>query len=168
VKLRNTITVDRLHEVLDYDRATGLFTWRVSLNARAPAGVVAGCVRADGYRTISVDKISYLSHRLAWLHVTGEWPTGEVDHENTVAGDDRWENLRDASRSQNKANVRAPRNNTSGVKGVYWSAKDRRWCAQIKVYGKTHFLGGFKSKEKAGQAYRAEAEKRFGGFARVA
>lgn len=162
------ITAKRLREVLAYDKRTGLFTWLVTLNHRGRAGFVAGHIRSDGYRVIGIDGQTYLAHRLAWLYVAGEWPEHEIDHRNNTPGDDRWTNLRDATRSQNKANVRPPRSNTSGFKGVTWNKKDRRWRAQIKVGGKHRILGGYHSKAEARAAYKVEASRVFGEFARAA
>jgi len=50
--------------------------------------------------------------------------------------------------------------NTSGIKGVYWSKRDRRWCAAISIKNKTHYLGSFVSKDDAAEAYRSAAIKR--------
>ncbi|MCD7918665.1 MAG: hypothetical protein LUG45_01020 [Clostridiales bacterium] len=50
-------------------------------------------------------------------------------------------------------------NNTSGVKGVYWSNREQRWIAKIGVRGKSITIGRFASLEDAAKARRAAEEK---------
>lgn len=76
-----------------------------------------------------------------------------VDHRNGNPLDNRRENLRLCTSTQNACNAKRQRNNTSGYKGVSWNKRDRRWHARIGIEGKNIFLGGFHSPEKAHQAY---------------
>ncbi len=99
--------------------------------------------------------------------MTGEW-VDEVDHENTVRSDNRWDNLRAATRGQNRANCGAYKNNTSGLKGVSFYKRTGKWKAQIQASGKKTFLGYFLTKEAAHQAYAHAANEYFGEFARAA
>jgi hypothetical protein len=119
-------------------------------------------LRKDGYIDIGIDGKSYLAHSLAWLYVTGQWRR-EIDHKNTRRADNRWRNLRPATRSLNRANSRIAKNNTSGLKGVrlYRSGK-----FQARI-GQTH-LGYFDTAIEAGTAYITAAKKHFGEFARTA
>lgn len=160
-------TAEQVREALDYNRETGEFVWLRTLSVRAPAGKRAGSYRLRGYRSISLWGKSYYEHRLAWLLVTGEWPEDEVDHINGVGTDNRWVNLRAASRAQNGRNKRLPRNNTSGFKGVTFCHRDRLWLAQLEVAGKHYFLGRHRTPEKAHAAYLAAARKYYGEFARA-
>jgi hypothetical protein len=95
----------------------------------------------------------------------------DTDHKNGDGLDNRDENLRPATRSQNLANQRVNRQNTSGFKGVYWDSgtgsRNKRWRARIKVNGKSRPLGGFASREEAGRAYDAAAREIHGEFACV-
>lgn len=66
-------------------------------------------MRPDGYRVITIfgnekTRPQYRSGRLAFLYMTGHWPEWDVDHKNRKRGDDRWKNLREATRSQNLRN----------------------------------------------------------------
>ena len=90
-----------------------------------------------------------------------------VDHINGDTMDNRRANLRLATRSQNKANSRRPRSNTSGYKGVKWSKKHRKWEASIKVNYRLRFLGYFNAPEEAYEAYCQAAKQYFGEFARL-
>lgn len=104
------------------------------------------------------------AHRLAFFLMTGKWPK-EVDHINRIRDDNRWVNLREATRTQNSANLSVSVNNTSGFAGVYWSKKNKQWLAHIKANGVRHYLGGFDLIESAAQAYRIAAVLNFGEFA---
>lgn len=94
-------------------------------------------------------------------------PAGfEVDHINGNPFDNRRCNLRLASRSQNAANSRLNRANTSGYKGVYWHKTTKRWHARIHVNGRTKSLGYFHTAAAGGAAYDRAALENFGPYAR--
>lgn len=160
------VTAERLREVLHYDPETGAFTWLVSLG-RVRAGAVAGEITRQGYRLIQIDGQRYPAHRLAWFYMTGAWPADEVDHRNTVPGDDRWANLREATSAQNSWNTPKRRNNTSGVKGVTRHPKSGKWHARIRVNNGRVHLGYFTDINEAAAAYAAASKKFHGEFART-
>lgn len=162
-----TLTQARLKERLKYDPETGVFTWAASPHGRHPVGSIAGTIDAQGYQAIKIDRKTYKAHRLAWLFMTGEWPQDEMDHKDTVRLNNAWANLRAATHSQNQANSKRPKNNTSGVKGVWWHKKRQRWRAAIGRNGKTYSLGDFKSISAAKEAYAKAASAAFGEFARA-
>lgn len=151
------LTAERLRSVLSYDPETGLFRWRVKPNRNIVIGSVAGSRRsaARGRNDIGIriDGRQHAAHRLAWLYVHGKWPADQIDHINCDASDNRIANLREATAAQNQANRRIGVANTSGVKGVCWHKRERRWYASIKVNGKSKHLGRFKSKKDAAVAY---------------
>ena len=156
------LTAIRLRSQLVYDPETGIFRRRIDVS-NVKAGSVAGTL-VRGYRIIAIDGKRYPAHRLAWLYVTGDWPIGEVDHRDLDRDNNRWINLRDASRSQNQGNRKIRRGNLSGWKGVTWHRRDKRWRAQL---GK-RYLGGFTCPAAAHFKYLVEAAKHFGDFARAA
>lgn len=137
-----TLSQARLKEVLRYDEVTGDFIWISKYCAKVVVGSKAGA-DCNGYRTIKIDGQGYYAHRLAWLYMTGVFPD-EVDHENRVKSDNRWMNLRLATRGQNESNKSVSKANTSGVKGVHWAARDKRWIARIEKDGLCHTIGRFK------------------------
>jgi hypothetical protein len=159
--------LNRLREVLSYNPDTGIFTRLISTSNRVRAGDVAGYIESSGYRMIRFEGRQYKAHRLAWLYQTGVWPPHDIDHSNMDRADNRWCNLRYASRSQNKANMRARQDNTSGFKGVCWKMDHRKWQAQISIGGKTLHLGYRDSREEAAALYADAAVKYYGEFARV-
>lgn len=92
----------------------------------------------------------------------------EVDHINFDKLDNRRGNIRIASSRQNKCNRPIRPNNTSGVKGVSWAKRERRWIACInKSVGRATILGYFQRKEDACAARRAAVKEHYGEFAHV-
>ena len=126
------LTAERLHEVLHYDPDTGVWIWRISTGRRVRAGSRAGNKKKRHGWRIGIDGCYYPGARLAFLYVTGQWPPHLVDHIDRDPTNDRWSNLRAATLSQNRANSGLSRHNRSGVKGVYWYQRDRRWVVDIE------------------------------------
>lgn len=169
-----TLTADQLRAVLSYDPATGFFTWLFGSVNKVRAGARAGYRQPDGQRVIRIRTISYVAHRLAWLYVTGEWPKDLVDHKNMDRDDNRWDNLRAATKGQNGANRGPQTNNKSGHKGVYLvrnyyvSTGDDAWKAEIMIDQKHHHIGYYRTAGEAISAHAEKARELFGEFARVA
>lgn len=134
---------EELIRLLDYDQETGLFRWRVAKKGIA-AGTVAGSKSWHGYSMIRLNKRMYMTHRLAWFYVHGAWPAHDLDHINGVRDDNRWVNLREATRAENLQNQRKPKaGSLSGFVGVYFHKRARKWAAEIVVDRKKHYLGLF-------------------------
>lgn len=153
------LTQERLLEVLNYNKHTGVFT-------RVKDGARAGSKDRHGYTLISVDGKRYTAGRLAFLWMLGEWPTYEAEHQDGDPGNNRWTNLRDATQTQNLQNKSIQSNNSTGFKGVILH-KPGKWRARIKVNSKRIHLGLFTSAEAAHQAYVKAAHQHFGEFARA-
>lgn len=149
------LTAARLREVLDYNPETGVFTRRIRTSCRIKVGDVCNCRNDQGYVLISVGNRRYHAHRLAWLYVHGEWPSGYIDHINHVTSDNRIANLRDGTQSDNMGNqVKAARNNrSSGLLGVSWYRRYGRWQAQIHINNKCRHLGYYNTPQEAHAAY---------------
>lgn len=160
------ITHERLKELLSYDRTTGEFRWLAWRKNSRQAGERAGYSRKDGYVIIVLDNSYYLGHRVAWFYETGSWPADMIDHINGDPADNRMENLREASRSQNMMNMALPPSNTSGIKGVSYIKSSGKWEAYIGIDRRKIALGIFQNKDDAALARRAAEAKHFGEFAR--
>lgn len=151
--LQNQLTAERARELLDYDPETGVFTRRLQ-RMKFAKGSVAGYSTSLGYIDIGVDRRKYKAHRIAWLITHGSWPVSELDHINGDKTDNRLVNLRESTRSLNIQNTRvARRNNGTGVLGVHWNKKLKKFSAKISVAGKARYLGSFQTAEAAHQAY---------------
>ena len=146
------ITAEQLREILDYNMETGIFIWKISPSKAVKAGDVAGNIDKRGYSTLGIRGEIYRTHRLAWLYVTGSWPTGMIDHINGIKADNRLVNLRDVGAGGNSENVRKPnKRNKSGFMGVIWY--QNKWRASITVNRKTIRIGDYATPEEAHQAY---------------
>lgn len=162
-----TLTVDRLKELFSYDQDKGMFYRLIATNPRAQIGPVHGTKNSAGYPRIFIDGRSYLAHRLAWFFVHGRWPTADLDHINGDQADYRFSNLREATRSENMANARRGRQNTSGVKGVSFNKAGGKWVAYVQMNGVHHHLGAFPDRADAVSARVNAAVNLHGEFARV-
>lgn len=159
------ITQEQLRAELDYDPLTGAFTWR---NARPGVrqGAEAGRISpSHGYRDITLWGRQYRANRLAFMWMLGRWPEGDAEHEDRRKANNRWLNLREATRSQNMANVGLRSNNKSGVAGVVWDADRNKWRAQLRVDGRKTNLGRFDTIDEAAAVVRAAAVAQWGEFA---
>jgi hypothetical protein len=159
------LTQARLKELLHYDPETGVFTRLVSRNGNnALIGSRAGTPNSHGYTLIQIRGTKHRAHRLAFLYMTGEIPP-EVDHINRVKDDNRWDNLRPATKRENQGNVGLQSNNTSGHRGVSWDKRRGKWRAEGKYAGRVTHLGYYTSLEEAAAISQAWREKNFGVFA---
>jgi hypothetical protein len=140
----------RVLALLCYEPKTGVFTRRVSTGGQQ-AGSVCGSIDSRGYVQIKIDGKCHLAHRLAWLVMTGEWPSGEVDHVNFLRADNRFANLRHCTRALNAQHRSAYKNNSSGFPGVSFDKKAGKWRAYIRVEGRLLYLGFYDSAAAANE-----------------
>lgn len=131
------------------------------------AGTEAGsCLdsRGDKRHRIRVGNYDAYSHKIIWAFCNGEW-LDCIDHKDRDSTNDRVENLRAATQSQNMANTRVRITNKSGYKGISWDKRRRRWYAKITVSGKQIFLGYFDDINLAVLTRKEAAREYFGEFA---
>jgi hypothetical protein len=138
------ITQEKLKELLDYDPNTGIFTWNVS-RGKGKIGSAAGTKTRYGYTRIMVEGKLYFTHRLAWLYMTGNWPSEHIDHIDRDSSNNKFDNLREVTHAENRQNTRS--------KGYYWDKNRNLWRAQIKLNGKYKYYGYHQTEEEARQAY---------------
>jgi hypothetical protein len=151
----------------DYSPETGELRWRIG-SRRRPAGELAGAAAKTekGRIIVGFQRKTYKAHILAWVCQTGEWPTHQIDHINEDPSDNRWCNLRAATKAQNMRNIKKIKSNTSGHKGVGFHRPTSRWRATIKADGVQYHLGLFDTIEEAIEAYANAANKLHGLFAK--
>jgi len=124
------------------------------------AGYIVRNKTKHEYRYVKIDGKRYKAADLVWIYHNGEKPS-MLDHENHNTQDDSIGNLREVTQSENSRNRTISRLNTSGITGVTWDEKKKKWRARISnCNGKRIELGFFKDKENAKSARKA-AEKVF-------
>jgi hypothetical protein len=151
----NTLTQERLKELLTYDPETGVFVWVTRPSKSIKVGDVAGSFRPDGYRQIQIDGAQFRAHRLAWLYMTGTFPPDQIDHIDRNPTNNQFTNLRAVTGSENQHNSGKPKDNTSGYRGVSYDKRDKKWRASIRLNNVLKNLGYFPTPEEASVAYLA-------------
>jgi len=155
------ITKEILNFLFEYK--DGDLYWKFSLSCKSPKGTIAGCIKHDRYRRIGINKKPYLAHRLIFMMHHGYLPE-VVDHIDGNRLNNRIENLREATQSQNCQNQKIQKNNTSGYKNVTWNKRKRKWRVALKANKKHIEIGYFKDLELAGlvaQEARNKYHKQF-------
>jgi hypothetical protein len=137
------ITQEKLKEFVDY--VDGKLIAKTNSKARK-VGDALSSLTDKGYLRASVGGKSYRVHRLVFLYQYGYMPT-QVDHIDGDRMNNRIENLREATSSQNNQNRKAT--SSSGIKGVVWHKQSNKWVASICVNRKSAHLGSFLSIEEA-------------------
>lgn len=158
------ITHERLLQLVSYDPQTGVMRWKLARRKCTP-GVEVGRFQRQGYRQVYIEGRAYYVHVLAVFYMTGEWPPHDIDHRNADKDDNRWLNLRPATRSQNKANCPKQSNNKVGLKGISWSMRDRKFSWSVKR-GDARARGASDCPAAAHLSCIVESHKLFGEFAR--
>ena len=154
MKVLSALTQAKLKELLHYEPETGVFTWIESTSSRIKIGDIAGNKGVDGYIDIGIYGKLLRAHRLAYLYMTGEWPE-MVDHRDGDGLNNKWENLRLASKRENAINSKRSAKNKSGFKGVSWHVGGKKWQAHCGPI----YIGLFDTPEMAHAAYLEEAKK---------
>jgi hypothetical protein len=97
-----------------------MFTGIVDRGRKYKAGMPFGKLDRDGYLQVTIDARCYRVHRLAWVFIHGSHPSGTIDHKNGDKLDNRIENLRVATHSEQACNTKVKAISKSGVKGVFY------------------------------------------------
>jgi hypothetical protein len=165
-------TIDELRKLLEYDPETGSLTWKERprsmfkrdrhhemWNTRYAGKQARG---KEGKRRYSVKVVGSKIHlgRVCWALHNGDWPKGQVIFKNDDPADTRANNMICGGPVENGRYRGLNAANKSGVKGVSFHRKSRRWRAMIDVRGKKIALGSFSNIEEAAQA-RKEAESKY-------
>ena len=163
---RADLTAQYVRSIFDYDPQTGILTRKkCDLYHPQKVGKPAGFRRVDGGIGVKINRREYRAHRIIWLIMTGEWAETEIDHRDRDPSNNRWANLRLATRSQNAANQKLFKTNKTGFKGVTVDPKNGRYRACIVFKGKKYHLGQFATAEKAHAVRYIWAKELYGEFA---
>jgi hypothetical protein len=148
----------------------GVIVWARNANGGKKIGDPVGfSTRKSGHKNVflhSGGKLrGYVYARVVWLLHYGEWPSTEVDHIDCNSQNDKIQNLRLATRSQNCHNTRYGRADRP-FKGTFQDRRNGKWNCQIQVNGKVHGRYGFSTQQEAYEARLQLAVKLHGEFAR--
>ena len=160
------ITQENIKNLFIYDDGKLLWKSKPSKTSPIKLGLEAGTLMNDGYKRTHIYKKYYAIHRLVFLMHKGYLPK-YIDHIDGDSLNNRIENLREATASQNGQNKKLSKNNTSGVKGVYFS-KANKWIAQLKINKEVAYLGCFDDIKLAENAVKEARSKNHGEFSRHA
>lgn len=157
----------RCCELLEYLPEDGSLRWRVGRRGSAKAGDVAGTVETNGYIRLRIDGRRYQAHRLVWLIAFGRMPDGEIDHINGNRSDNRLANLRDVTGRQNTQNrQRAYKSKArTDVVGPSFQTSRGMWLVNIRVDGRSKFIGRYLTIDEAESAYLDAKRQYHPGFA---
>ena len=158
--MKQKLTQDRLKELLDYDPETGIFINKTNRGKKIKKGSKTGHLDKDGYWQICIDYKNYRAHRLVFLYMEGYLPENGIDHIDRNKLNNRRNNLREVSQTCNRRNCNIYKANKSGVTGVCWYKRDKKWEVSIRNFGKKIFCGYFENIIDAAKA-RWEAEVKY-------
>ena len=148
---------------LTQEHLNSLFIYKDAFLYRNNGKQACPTSKAKGYKLVTIKEKTYLEHRIIYIMKHGEAPE-IIDHIDGNPLNNRIENLRPATKSQNLQNAKLNKKNTSGVKGVFWAKQSKRWIACLEHSTKRHYVGCFKEiseAEKAIQEKRKELCKEF-------
>lgn len=161
-------SIDEVNNLVRCDFSTGKLYWKErpdemfggsvyqsariakSWNAKF-SGKEAGSPNGTGHLRLTICGVRIVAHWIVWAIYYGEWPPAdsEIDHKNLNGLDNRPDNLRLATRSQNSHNKIPPSSNVSGVKGVSWHKAGGKWQVKFGLDGKQYYLGLFSDFDEA-------------------
>ena len=156
-------TIEELREYLDYDPESGVLTWKKSAGTRAQGTPTCSGLSGDGYKQLQFRGTNFKAHRVAFALHHGHWPTPYCDHIDGDPLNNRADNLRECSPSENQHNRRIRRDNTTGIKGVM--RKGNGYIARVRIKG-VSYTKYFRSLKDAAAYAKQLREQLHGEFAR--
>lgn len=149
---------DILKKLFKYDPINGCLINKTNRNHKK-AGERSGTHDSKGYRRVFVNGQHYAEHRVIWVLAYGYIPRDKlIDHINRNRTDNRLDNLRLVSSSENNLNTSAIAMSRSGHRGVY-QTRSGKYQAQIRRNGKKLYLGTFDTVDAASLAYQRASSK---------
>lgn len=152
----------KIENEVSYNPEDGSFQWVRPGRGRRKTRV--GNLNTDGYVRLRINGINYPAHKAAWYLFYKEWPEREIDHIDRDRSNNRINNLRLATRSQNSQNTTIKKLSTSKYRGVSWDSSRNKWIVSICVEGRTKHLGRYSSEEEASLKFIEAAKVLHGEF----
>jgi hypothetical protein len=148
-------------EIFEY--RDGNLYWKKAISKKTKIGKIAGS-KCNDYKRVAFHGQEHYVHRIIFAMHNGFMPKF-VDHIDNNKSNNRIENLRQATWSENQWNHKIRANNKSGVKGVSWVSRDKLWKAQCFVNGINNQLGHYKDLEEAKKVVIEFRQQNHGNFA---
>lgn len=153
----STLTQEYLQSLFEY--RDGNLYWKKTINSRAIKNSKAGYISKKGYCYITVNKKTFLAHRLIFTFFHGYIPN-VIDHIDRNPLNNKIENLRDVTSQINSYNQKLNIKNKSGVSGVSFCKRRKLWVVRFNVNKKPMYFGRFKDLELA-ELVAIEAKDKF-------
>jgi hypothetical protein len=163
------LTQEKAKELFSYNPEEGILRWRVRPSGRNTtliAGYLKESPNKPTYWVVMVNYKNYKVHQIIWVYMTGEWPSRWIDHKDLDGTNNKWDNLRLATPSQNMMNTGIRKNNSTGVKGVSLDHRRGKFRVRLNVNGTALWLGYFDTLDAAKAARIVAAQQHHGEFAR--
>jgi len=138
--MKNNIEYDLINELFKYKE--GLLIRKIARGKKWKKNTQAGRLHPNGYRYVNINKINYLEHRIIFMMFHKYMPN-EIDHIDGNPNNNKIENLREVTHTQNSFNRKIRKDNESGIKCVSWNKEKQKWVVRITVDGERKFLGAF-------------------------
>ena len=155
-------TKDYLHTLFEYK--DGELFRKVSKGA-SKKGSKAGTKKPDGCSHVRIESGTYLLHRVIFMMHYGYVPD-QIDHIDGNRSNNRIENLRPATHSQNAQNAKTRKDNLFGIKNVSFSKRTNKWKVRIQANKKRLFIGAFDNLELAELVAMEARDKYHGQYAK--
>jgi hypothetical protein len=177
------ITAAQLRAIFNYNPETGELFWKArtpDMFAEGSLGRAAVCkswnTKFAGKKAFSDDRKGYYqtplygrvyrTHRIIWVLQTGQWPSEHIDHADGNGKNNRFGNLREATKAQNAFNAKTRVDSETGLKGAAPTKSKKKFVGYIRNSGRKTYLGTFNTPEEAHAAYVEAALETRGQFAR--
>lgn len=162
------ISKEIIDEYFSYEKSKGVFIWKKKSGRNTKIGKIAGCKNPNnGYVKIGFLGKTYYLHHLVWFYENGEFPEEGyvIDHIDGDDGNNRISNLRLCYQSENICNSKLRKTSKTGVKGVWWNKRIKKWMVEICANGKKRTKTFFELEEARRYASKLRQEMH-GKFAR--
>ena len=157
------LTQELVKSLFDYKEGELRRRYKKNGNRSKPVSNRAG---VGGYAVVYIKGKHYRKHRIVFLYHNGYLPEF-IDHIDRDKLNNRIENLRPASRSENLRNSSKRSSTTSRFKGVHYESSIKKWRASIYINNKKTQLGCYALEIEAAKAYNKAATENFGEFANL-
>ena len=139
------------HKIFTYK--DGELLWAEKVSDKVVVGKPAGWLKGNGYKHVSVKNIQLPVHHIVWKMFNGEFVDEglEIDHINGIRADNRIENLRAVTRTNNSMN-KGGYGRTTPYRGVY-KLPSGKFCVRFK----REYLGSYETVEEAAKVWNKRA-----------